>query len=696
MAADNIREIFKTDTVGEFMNKCNWNFGIISRIGGPRGLQGERGETGARGRRGAMIHTVNEPDEMMDYMDVETASEILSTLDVEETENMEDGDVVFFKNGWVCEIGIEDGEIVAREPVFPIIGPQGPQGEPGASGDTDGFFKQVYQSEINPCILLRNRLPLVINNNIYLPANDSKNIIFADISTQDNNIEIENKGQIGFNENAINVETSDKINIRTSGANGQIDIKTTQSNGTIKFIVGNDIMDVKSDGLTLYKNITLHENIIFTSNTGKIKRGTNEISLYNDKTTFNKNITLSSGNSITEIGPGTIQTQAIAISDSNNISTATNFSLLLPTGILLFTPQTISSIGNTSGYFSIMANGGSSRIKMMSASTTFEKPIIIPGSSSLKFTNRYYTTNNTNETNTGNFGQMDFSTDAINILYNTNSATTPITNRIIVKNDRTTFYKPIEISVISANQPTVTPGVPNDYQNRTTKIEYKYNQSDGSYLNIDKPVKAVVNGESVFLGVPAYTMMTYPDTLPAPQGWERFEGNLILFTDNMSYLYVNTNVYNDSDDDFYVYYNNNDNNNHIDSHYRITAVNVLPSNFVNQPSNAKNIGYNSTPKDTVNSKTSISELLNMSTVIEVNDYDAIIAYANNNGKGTPGSGNTPSTIPKYEKLLRKMFRDRTTNVFNYGVGIITSDDYSGLFFPMPVAPTGFTYIFKTA
>lgn len=649
MAADNIREIFRTDTVGEFMDKCNWNFGIISRIGGPRGLQGERGETGARGRRGAMIHTVNEPDEMMDYMDVETASEILSTLDVGETENMEDGDVVFFKNGWVCEIGIEDGEIVAREPVFPIIGPQGPQGEPGASGDTDGFFKQVYQSEINPCILLKNRLPLVINNNIYLPANDSKNIVFADISTQDNNIEIENKGQIGFNENAINVETSDKINIKTSGTNGQIDIKTTQSNGTIKFSVGNDIMDVKSDGLTLYKNITLHENIIFTSNPGKIKRGTNEISLYDSKTTFNKDIEFVGSGKIkrgnNEITLYTDKTQFNKPIWSDSITSQFNQ--------FRFNNSVVGAMGTYSNNGLMIYNQGNAFVIGSQANAPY---------SSIVFSER--------DDNTMNgliFTSKDFSEFIYDWSINNSNST-------IIFQDKNLD----NLHIIKYNG------------NNTTNIITI--QDDLTVFQT--PVKAKVNGELVYLGVPTYTMMTYPDTLPAPQGWERFEGNLILFTDNQSHLHVDTNVYNDDDNnDFYVYYNNNDD---IEGHYLITAVNVLPPDFTNQSSNAKNIVYNSTPKNTVNSITSTSELLNMSTAIEVNDYDAIIAYANNNGKGTPGSGNTPSTIPKYEKLLRKMFRNRTTNVFNYGVGIISSDDYSGLFFPMPVAPTGFTYIFKTA
>lgn len=668
MAADNIREIFRTDTVGEFMDKCNWNFGIISRIGGPRGLQGERGETGARGRRGAMLHTVNEPDEMMDYMDVETASEILSTLDVGETENMEDGDVVFFKNGWVCEIGIEDGEIVAREPVFPIIGPQGPQGERGES--TDSLFS-INSTDISGNALLLNHISLTVGNRIYLPTMDNFNggLYFTSMTDSgNNNITIgDEKAFINFNQNTLNINSNSGINIGTS------------SNSQINFSINNgDIMKVENDGLKLYKKV---EFMGSTNIPGEIVKGGNKISLYNYKTTFNKEIIVSDGNNATGIGPDAIQTQTIAISDTGNVNAATNFNLITSAGILLFTPQTISSIGNTSGYFSIMANGGSSRIKMMSASTTFEKPIIIPGSSSLKFTNRSYTTNNTNETNTGNFGQMDFSTDAINILYNTNSATTPITNRIIVKNDRTTFYKPIEISVISANQPTVTPGVPNDYQKRTAKIEYKYNQSDGSYLNIDKPVKAVVDGESVFLGVPAYTIIPYPSASDTPTGWELFDDNILMTVDNNSSTYA-----------FRVLYNSR--------MYNIPAVSGLnDENFASLVSSEEKTLGVGTPKLTNDVKNSTSELLELSGTIALQNVSEQSPYAFIATLGEfEDKGNGKETKPefrKYENLMKKISAN-DKDMKDIFTSITDSDDTILAFaYPKPKAPTGFTYIFKT-
>lgn len=606
MAADNIREIFRTDTVGEFMDKCNWNFGIISRIGGPRGLQGERGETGARGRRGAMIHTVNEPDEMMDYMDVETASEILSTLDVEETENMEDGDVVFFKNGWVCEIGIEDGEIVAREPVFPIIGPQGPQGEQGES--TDSLFTNLSGNA-----LLLNHLSLTVGNRIYLPTTDSLNggLYFAHMTDNgNNNITIDaEKAFINFNQNTLNINSNSGINIGTS------------SNSQINFSINNgDIMRVENDGLKLYKKV---EFMGSTNIPGKITKSGNIITLYQDKTQFNKPIW----------------------SDSI-ISQYNQFRL---------NNSVVGAIGAYSNNGLLIYNQ--------------ENAFVIGSQANAPYSSIVFSERNDNTINGLIFTSKDFSEFIYDWSLNNSNST-------IIYQDKNQNY----LNILKHNGSSLTNII--TIQDNLT--------------NFSTPVKGMVNGESVFLGVPAYTMMTYPDTLPAPQGWERFEDNLILFTDGTSHdtTSFNNNAYNDSDSNFYIYYNDGE----TIGYQRIIAVNTLPSNFDVQPSNSQKISYNSTPKNTVSSKESMSEVLNMSSKLNIteNSFEAILTFANTNDKGTPGSGNTPSTIPVYENLLRKIFRNRTINTYEFGMGKIVSDNQFAFYFPMPVAPTGFTYIFKTA
>jgi len=664
MAADNIREIFRTDTVGEFMDKCNWNFGIISRIGGPRGLQGERGETGARGRRGAMIHTLNEPDEMMDYMDVETANEILSTLDVEETENMEDGDVVFFKNGWVCEIGIENGEITAREPVFPIIGPQGPQGEQGES--IDSLFS-TDSTNISGNTLLLNRLTLTVGNRIYLPTVDSLNggLYFTPMTDSgNNNITIgDEKAFINFNQNTLNINSNSGINIGTS------------SNSQINFSINNgDIMKVENNGLKLYKKI---EFMGSTNIPSEITKGSNKISLYNNKTTFNKEIIVSDGNNTTGIGPDTILSQNIILPNTGNMNTATGYSWFTPTGIIILSSLTSHSIGHDSnGYFSITANNDSSKIKMMSEATTFQKPIIIPRSSSLKFTNNNFINSNTNETDRADFGQMDFSISGINILYNTFSSRIPITNnRIIVKNDRTTFYKPIEISVISANQPTPTVSS----KSQTAKIEYKYNQSDGSYLDIDKPVKAIVNGESVFLGVPTYTITPYPSSLDAPTGWERFDDNILMSVDNTSPIYA-----------FEILYNG--------SPYHISAVSGLnDENFADYTSsqseeNTIGIGIPKEKESTTNSTSEVLELLGV-IALQSNSLEHLISALGDFEDKGDGKRTKPEYM-KYENLMKKISENK--DMKDIFTAITVDDEIIGFAYPKPKAPTGFTYIFKTA
>jgi len=623
MAADNIREIFRTDTVGEFMDKCNWNFGIISRLGGPRGLQGEQGETGARGRRGAMMHVID--GESMSGMDFDTdsANEILENLDEDLRNEIEDGDVAVFSNGWVCGVNVENDSITVNEPLFSIVGPQGERGATGASGDT--LF-----TDAGDMASLNDRRQLLIDNTIYLPSNNSNSggIVFSELEREGSvyNGMTNTKAHINFKNDGLSINSNNNIRIGTSSSINEINFNIGN---------GNDIMKVNNNGVNLYKSLN------FSASTGKITKSGNIISLYDSKTTFNKDIEF--------VGSGKIKR------GNNEITLYSDFTNLNKP--IFFNYQSMTyGIGLTNNSLFIqrnLDNNNNNTVVIGEGFNILNRPIIL-----------------TQDSN--NNGLIFINTTLNNILQNSNQTANAI-SLLYQRNDnilRLTKY--------------VNGGT-------TNEISVEDNLTDFS-----TPVKAMVNGESVFLGVPAYTMMTYPDTLPAPQGWERFEDNLILFTDGTSHdtTSFNNNAYNDTDSNFYIYYNDGE----TIGYQRIIAVNTLPSNFDVQPSNSQKISYNSTPKNTVSSKESMSEVLNMSSKLNIteNSFEAILTFANTNDKGTPGSGNTPSTIPVYENLLRKIFRNRTINTYKFGMGKIVSDNQFAFYFPMPVAPTGFTYIFKTA
>ena len=86
-----IEEIFTSDNIKQFMEKCNNNFASIAENGGgPRGAAGQDGATGATGKRGSTFHfiQITEP--------VETFGPIEATAAIENNEDREDGDFVFF------------------------------------------------------------------------------------------------------------------------------------------------------------------------------------------------------------------------------------------------------------------------------------------------------------------------------------------------------------------------------------------------------------------------------------------------------------------------------------------------------------------------------------------------------------------------------------------------------------------------
>ena len=133
----NIETITTSDNIKQFMDKCNRNFAsIVENGGGPRGATGQNGEQGATGKRGNKFHfiPITEP--------VETFGPIEATAAIENNEDIEDGDFVFFSvsNGsdyYMAYVGCvemdetSEGFVPKISSLTPLQGPKGEQGVPG-------------------------------------------------------------------------------------------------------------------------------------------------------------------------------------------------------------------------------------------------------------------------------------------------------------------------------------------------------------------------------------------------------------------------------------------------------------------------------------------------------------------------------------------------------------------------------------
>ena len=133
----NIETITTSDNIKQFMDKCNNNFTAIAKNGGgPRGDAGKDGAPGATGKRGNKFHfiQITEP--------VETFGPIEATAAIENNEDIEDGDFVFFSvsNGsdyYMAYVGCvemdetSEGFVPKISSLTPLQGPKGEQGVPG-------------------------------------------------------------------------------------------------------------------------------------------------------------------------------------------------------------------------------------------------------------------------------------------------------------------------------------------------------------------------------------------------------------------------------------------------------------------------------------------------------------------------------------------------------------------------------------
>ena len=133
----NIETITTSDNIKQFMDKCNNNFTAIAENGGgPRGAKGKDGAPGATGKRGNKFHYVPINTDVPFGPEEATAA-------IENNEDIEDGDFVFFfvqgeeECAYAAFVDFEE----TSEGFVPVITSgtlislQGPKGEQGVPGD---------------------------------------------------------------------------------------------------------------------------------------------------------------------------------------------------------------------------------------------------------------------------------------------------------------------------------------------------------------------------------------------------------------------------------------------------------------------------------------------------------------------------------------------------------------------------------
>lgn len=280
----NIQTITTSDTIKQFMEKCNDNFSsIVENGGGPMGKKGETGETGATGKRGNKFHLVEiEGSDYSEEFPIEEAKELIKDL-----EDLEDGDFVLFSNGYICDVSLEeDGESsysVIVNNLISIKGPKGDQGEKGDEGQNPFFEERggkIFLTENfqDSNIVLGTRVDVETGN----PLDIEGGIGFLSNGNEHSAIrqsEEENRFTIHTELDSLSISSQNEIkiysnNVSISGNNIELN---TQN---IKF--SNQLSIGDNDSKT-----TITKGII--TSTDKIEIGTTDLTtLISNKTIINK------------------------------------------------------------------------------------------------------------------------------------------------------------------------------------------------------------------------------------------------------------------------------------------------------------------------------------------------------------------------------------------------------------------------
>ena len=254
-----IEKIFTSDNIKQFMEKCNNNFASIAENGGgPRGAAGQNGATGATGKRGSTFHfiQITEP--------VETFGPIEATAAIENNEDIEDGDFVFFfvdnenKLCYGAYIEFEETSegyvpVITDETLVSLQGIKGEQGVPGDAStdqfeaDGDGLtlrnpFQQIILPKPNEGQLLStpsSTLCIVKGGIGFVSGDREKSSINGSNDNGDFTISSELNMSLSSKENItigeygngvvsknINI-TGDNINITRNGSTNRITLNQT-------------------------------------------------------------------------------------------------------------------------------------------------------------------------------------------------------------------------------------------------------------------------------------------------------------------------------------------------------------------------------------------------------------------------------------------------------------------------------------
>ena len=254
-----IEEIFTSDNIKQFMEKCNNNFASIAENGGgPRGASGQNGATGATGKRGSTFHfiQITEP--------VETFGPIEATAAIENNDDIEDGDFVFFfvdnenKLCYGAYIEFEETSegyvpVITDETLVSLQGIKGEQGVPGDAStdqfeaDGDGLtlrnpFQQIILPKPNEGQLLStpSSTLCIVKGGIGFVSGDREKSSINSINdngeftiSSELNISLASKENITIGEYGngvvsknINI-TGDNINITRNGSTNRITLNQT-------------------------------------------------------------------------------------------------------------------------------------------------------------------------------------------------------------------------------------------------------------------------------------------------------------------------------------------------------------------------------------------------------------------------------------------------------------------------------------
>ena len=303
MSEIHIEEIYTSDNIKQFMDKCNDNFSSIqANGGGPQGRPGVDGETGATGKRGNKIHWVEVPDDIETF-DIETANTLILSID-----DIEDGDIALFSNGYMGNIiSIQSEDSSEYIPTInEIKSLRGRQGVPGEQGDASSPQFEAREDSL----LMQPSFEHLI-----LPRYEDGDLISTPTST----LCIVNGG-VGFVSEGMEQSTikSDENELKFKiSSNLDISLSTRENISIGDFGIGTAARSVSIVGGTI--------DISSSGSNNKITIGQNDVKVFG-KSIFDDDIETSGKVKATGIVSSTqklsapvVETQSVSVTNLNGI-----------------------------------------------------------------------------------------------------------------------------------------------------------------------------------------------------------------------------------------------------------------------------------------------------------------------------------------------------------------------------------------